>query len=143
MERFTEETAADLARARKARRPETHHAVCEENIRDMENMRVRTTGNRVGVLTTDHASSSYGQPVLLVDGVAYGPGDTIDRQPVLVTVFKALPKVIDLAAALRGPIQDPPAIIKDWNRKVVEANTQGKHWDESVLDFVPDVETRE
>ena len=109
----------------------------------MENMRVRTTGNRVGVLTTDHASSSYGQPVLLIDGVAYGPGDTIDRQPLLVTMFKALPKglVIDLAAALREPIQEPPAI-KDWNRKVVEANTQGKHWDESVLDFVPDVETR-
>lgn len=30
---------------------------------------------RGGVLTTDHASASYGQPVLIVEGVAYGPGD--------------------------------------------------------------------
>ncbi|MDP9115000.1 MAG: hypothetical protein M3O20_15140 [Acidobacteriota bacterium] len=26
-------------------------------------------------LTTDHAASSYGQPVLIVDGEAYGPAD--------------------------------------------------------------------
>lgn len=30
-----------------------------------------------GVLTTDHAASSYGQPVLVVDGRAYGPNDTV------------------------------------------------------------------
>jgi hypothetical protein len=28
-------------------------------------------------LTTDHAASSYGVPVLVVDGVAYGSGDTL------------------------------------------------------------------
>lgn len=28
-----------------------------------------------GVLTTEHAASSYGQPILLVDGQPYGPGD--------------------------------------------------------------------
>ena len=28
-------------------------------------------------LTTNHASSSYGIPVLLVDGVAFGPADSI------------------------------------------------------------------
>jgi hypothetical protein len=29
----------------------------------------------IGILTTDHAASSYGIPVLLVNGVAYGPGE--------------------------------------------------------------------
>lgn len=28
-----------------------------------------------GQLTTDHAASSYGQPVAVIDGQAYGPGD--------------------------------------------------------------------
>ena len=31
----------------------------------------------VGRLTTDHAASSYGQPVLVRDGMAYGPADTL------------------------------------------------------------------
>jgi hypothetical protein len=29
-------------------------------------------------LTTEHAASSYGKPVLVLDGVAYGPEDLID-----------------------------------------------------------------
>jgi hypothetical protein len=29
------------------------------------------------LLTTDHAASSYGVPVLLIDGQAYGPGDIL------------------------------------------------------------------
>ena len=33
------------------------------------------------VLTTEHAASSYGQPVLVVDGVAYGPGDSVPSAP--------------------------------------------------------------
>lgn len=28
-----------------------------------------------GVLTDEHATASYGQPVLVVGGIAYGPGD--------------------------------------------------------------------
>lgn len=28
-----------------------------------------------GVLTDEHAQSSYGLPVLVIDGEAYGPGD--------------------------------------------------------------------
>lgn len=32
-----------------------------------------------GTLTTDHAASSYGQPVIVAeDGTAYGPGDVLD-----------------------------------------------------------------
>jgi len=30
-----------------------------------------------GWLTTEHVASSYGQPVLVLDGQAYGPGDEI------------------------------------------------------------------
>jgi len=34
-------------------------------------------------LTTEHAASSYGQPVLVhrTDGVAYGPGDIVKPYP--------------------------------------------------------------
>ncbi len=32
---------------------------------------------RIGVLTTNHAASSYGLPVLVIEGVAYGPSDSI------------------------------------------------------------------
>lgn len=31
-----------------------------------------------GILTTDHATSSHGLPVLLIDGQPYGPGDLPD-----------------------------------------------------------------
>jgi len=34
--------------------------------------------NRIeGVLSDHHAASSYGQPVLVIDGQAYGPGDGV------------------------------------------------------------------
>ena len=29
-------------------------------------------------LTMNHAASSYGQPILLLNGIAYGPGDRIE-----------------------------------------------------------------
>jgi hypothetical protein len=34
--------------------------------------------NTKGTLTTEHAASSYGQPVLVRDGIAYGASDMID-----------------------------------------------------------------
>lgn len=42
-------------------------------------VRFRVYGSNQVTLTTDHAASSYGPPVLLVDGdnCAYGPGDRI------------------------------------------------------------------
>lgn len=30
-----------------------------------------------GTMTTEHAASSYGLPVLVIDGQAYGPGDVL------------------------------------------------------------------
>ena len=35
----------------------------------------RRTSSDAIILTTDHAASSYGQPVLIIDGQAYGPAD--------------------------------------------------------------------
>ena len=35
---------------------------------------------RTGNLTTDHASSSHGQPVLVIEGKAYGTFDVIGWQ---------------------------------------------------------------
>ena len=35
----------------------------------------------IGIMTTDHALSSYGMPVLVTaDGTAYGPGDMTGRR---------------------------------------------------------------
>jgi len=34
-------------------------------------------GNEIGILTTDHAASSYGIPVLVIDGQPYGISDTL------------------------------------------------------------------
>lgn len=31
------------------------------------------------ILTDEHAAASYGLPVLVVDGIAYGPGDYLPR----------------------------------------------------------------
>jgi len=38
-------------------------------------MRVELTG--LGTLTTEHPTSSYGLPILLVDGEPYGPADLL------------------------------------------------------------------
>lgn len=34
-----------------------------------------------GILTTEHAQSSHNIPVLLVDGIAYGPADLVPGLP--------------------------------------------------------------
>jgi len=39
-------------------------------------------------LTIDHPASSYGQPILLVNGKAYGPCDIIDYDPLHWTAAK-------------------------------------------------------
>ena len=43
-------------------------------------------------LTTEHAASSYGQPVLVWRGEAYGPGDLLEDPAtgVLVSAFGAV-----------------------------------------------------
>lgn len=46
----------------------------------MEDTMTYTHNNR-WTLTTDHAASSYGIPVLLIEGVAYGPADRVPGLP--------------------------------------------------------------
>ncbi len=36
-----------------------------------------TYNGETNLLTTEHAASSYGQPVLVIDGQVYGPGDIV------------------------------------------------------------------
>ena len=45
--------------------------------------KLRITG--VGLLTTEHSASSYGIPVLIRRGEAYGPGDLIGLPDDLIT----------------------------------------------------------
>lgn len=45
-------------------------------------MDIHTSHNgKEGRLTTEHASSSYGIPVLVMDGQAYGPADLLPYWP--------------------------------------------------------------
>lgn len=34
----------------------------------------------IGTLTTEHTASSYGEPVLIVDGKSYGPCDVVPAE---------------------------------------------------------------
>lgn len=38
-------------------------------------------GAKSGVLTTEHARSSYGLPVLIIDGAVFGPSDALPGNP--------------------------------------------------------------
>lgn len=44
---------------------------------EMSTVHLYLDGHREADLTADHALSSYGQPVLVVDGTAYGPLDHV------------------------------------------------------------------
>lgn len=48
---------------------------------------------KIGELTTEHVASSYGQPVLIVDGVAYEPIDLVDGQPPLLDDAEGDPEI--------------------------------------------------
>lgn len=48
-------------------------------------------------LTTNHAASSYGQPVLLIDGIAYGP---CDKTPSGISAAQLVRTDVNLSAPL-------------------------------------------
>lgn len=56
---------------------------------------LRDDATQAVILTTNHASSSYGQPVAAGDGIAYGPGD-------VTTIALGIPvaEVVDQLRAL-------------------------------------------
>ena len=72
-------------------------------------------------LTTQHPTSSYGQPVALIDGVAHGPADihpSTGRTAASLVIDAALSGHVDRALAARycrqwpdGPqLRDPAAV---------------------------------
>ena len=74
---------------------------------------LRHEGQPEGILTDEHSASSYGIPVLVYDGQAYGPGDTLavmvgecDDEPVsgpvhdILTAYVAEDDAIDEAVGL-------------------------------------------
>lgn len=76
------------------------------------------------ILTTAHATSSYGMPVLVLDGMAYGPGDTLDGFPagaVLVTTIAGMRRE-DLSA-------DAEAAARKWLGQSAE---HGRRWIQAI-----------
>ncbi len=93
-----------------------------------------TIGN--AELTTDHSASSYGIPVLMVDGIAYGPDDKLGEFPAgshVMTIIgdpAQLPNAdIFLSGALRQWASQSPTNGKRW-----------AHWISEVLDAVRNTE---
>lgn len=39
----------------------------------------QNAAGKQAILTDEHAACSYGQPVLLIDGIAHGAGDIVDN----------------------------------------------------------------
>jgi len=56
-----------------------------------------------GVLTTDHAASSYGQPVFIAGGIAHGQADIVDLGEDAIDFLRYQPaaKLVESAYFLR------------------------------------------
>lgn len=65
-------------------------------------------------LTTSHPTSSYGQPVLIHEGQAYGPADLIDGTPAGELAFQAA-RAGEIDKDLAG------AFLRSWPRSTSEA----------------------
>jgi hypothetical protein len=76
---------------------------------------VRLTGS--WELTTDHAASSYGQPVLvrIETREAYGPGDIVQMFP-SYGLLPARMAVARLARALGNVLDDPEGLVEAFLR---------------------------
>ena len=62
-----------------------------------------------GIITTDHASASYGRPVYVLDGIAYGPADLLlnapgDTSGGLILAAHYLAKVCCVTAPIKRPL---------------------------------------
>lgn len=73
-------------------------------------------------LTTQHSASSYGLPVLVLDGTAYGPDDDLDGFPagsVVITI-------------LSGELDTPPATLDLAERFLSQSPERGPAWVERI-----------
>jgi hypothetical protein len=111
----------------------------------MEDIKVQLTNqltipNRHGgicVLTTNHVASSYGQPVLVIDGHAYGPGDMLAGGPLLIVSQQGEDsETIDIAAAAAADIFSELPEVTRWNSQVVALYTAGKVWSDEAGGYV-------
>jgi hypothetical protein len=81
-------------------------------------------------LTTSHPQSSYGIPVLVVDGEAFGPGDTFRTTAGTVLAWETMPtpwqlddEERDQVRAFLGPfLDDYNARIREWYPGFAPAN---------------------
>lgn len=72
---------------------------------------------KTGLLTTQHPTSSYNQPVLVVGGQAYGIGDTIDGEVMLVAVDnREVKRVAINEGVLPNKVR---ALVNEWNQSVI------------------------
>ena len=80
-------------------------------------------GGHHATLSLLRSESSYGRPVLVVDGIAHGPGDDIDGMPLLLanTNIPATADPIDVEALFANPATQPPPEVDAWNRRVIAA----------------------
>lgn len=66
---------------------------------------LKTTDDLVIELTTGHAASCYGQPVAVLNGIAYGPGDLDPGDGSLPWLRQTMAHTV-LAAAVRCGARD-------------------------------------
>ena len=80
----------------------------------MTTITLTDAAKRTYTLTTEHAASSYGQPVLIgPDGLAYGPHDLMrDRYG----EYRAAGDIFSDSLFLIDPADQDCDLIKKWNR---------------------------
>lgn len=85
-------------------------------------------------LTTDHAASSYGIPVLVFEGRAYGPDDMI------TDIMSAIALVNKILAGMQpSEVSDDLA---DLCRRYVSASEDGTYWTPKILGNTEKVRTK-
>ena len=78
-------------------------------------------------LTTDHAQSNYGKPVLVLDDVAYGPEDIIDGHMAGSIIVTS-----DWLCCGDAPTPADLDLVRQW---LSQSATHGKRW-VSALDRI-------
>lgn len=73
----------------------------------MKKEKITTECGDVIVLTTDHATSSYGQPVAIFQGVAYGVSDVPPGEDPLPWLREEMGKTVACAARRPGHGKGP------------------------------------
>jgi hypothetical protein len=53
-------------------------------------------------ITNEHSASSYGQPVLVIDGQAYGPGDLVPDDLGIPATARAMIEALESSASRPG-----------------------------------------